>query len=358
MKRSAFIRRRVKALGLALLITGLSLAKTNVSAAEEGEGKALDPLCPDAEVWSGKLITDICWGCLFPIRIAGGTWGDGEVPDGVSDKILCACDSPTGIPELGLTLGLWSPARLIEIVRTPWCAPSLGGARLSESDLASLRLLGTAGHAEYDVSETSFYNYHYYAFPLYILLDLFWDDRCNVDGYRDFDLLYVSELDPTWSDDELAFFTNPEAALFANPLAVAACAADGVAATAGHPIDAMFWCAGTWGHMYPLSGVAYTSAGTDPRISSLLATRATAALHRRGLAWKTVGNDALCGGNIYPFMPKNQYRMSLFYPVAETDRTHAIGESTFRWGVGRTYPGPGEDHVYLLWRWQDCCAGI
>ena len=27
--------------------------------------------CPDAELFSGKLITDICWACLFPIRIAG-----------------------------------------------------------------------------------------------------------------------------------------------------------------------------------------------------------------------------------------------------------------------------------------------
>jgi len=32
---------------------------------------AADAGCPDAELFSGKLITDICWACLFPIRIAG-----------------------------------------------------------------------------------------------------------------------------------------------------------------------------------------------------------------------------------------------------------------------------------------------
>jgi conjugal transfer pilus assembly protein TraU len=48
----------------------------------------------------------------------------------------------------------------------------------------------------------------------------------------------------------------------------------------------------------------------------------------------------------------------MFYPVAETDSNHAIGETTFKWGAGRTYPGPGEDHLYLLWRWQDCCVGL
>ena len=26
------------------------------------------------------------------------------------------------------------------------------------------------------------------------------------------------------------------------------------------------------------------------------------------------------------------------------------------WGVWRTLPGPGEDHLYVLWRWNDCCA--
>ena len=28
---------------------------------------SVDPLCSDAELWSGKLITDICWSCLFPL---------------------------------------------------------------------------------------------------------------------------------------------------------------------------------------------------------------------------------------------------------------------------------------------------
>lgn len=37
------------------------------------------------------------------------------------------------------------------------------------------------------------------------------------------------------------------ASVSANPIAVAACAADAVAATAGEPLDGMFWCAGSWG---------------------------------------------------------------------------------------------------------------
>ena len=317
--------------------------------------KATDPLCADAGLWSGKLISDICWSCLFPIRAAGASLGGGKVPSIATDQKFCFCSDPMGLPQLGMTVGLWNPARLIELVRNPWCSPALGGHTFSAS---KVRLIATTGKGDFDASEMSFFNYHYFAFPLTILLDLFWDDRCNADGYRDFDLLYVSELDPTWNSDLLAFFTSPETALFANPAAIAACAADATAAATGHPLDALFWCAGAWGHMYPLSGISPTSYGTDPRITSLLATRATAALHRRGLAWKTSGNEALCGGMIYPFIPKSQYRLSMFYPVAETGSNHAIGETTFTWGAGRTYPGPGEDHLYIQWRWQDCCVGL
>ena len=84
----------------------------------EADSKTLDPLCPDAEVWSGKLITDICWGCLFPIRIAGGAMGSGDYPSSATDQVFCTCNDPNGIPDVGMTLGLWSPARMIELVTT------------------------------------------------------------------------------------------------------------------------------------------------------------------------------------------------------------------------------------------------
>jgi conjugal transfer pilus assembly protein TraU len=45
----------------------------------------------------------------------------------------------------------------------------------------------------------------------------------------------------------------------------------------------------------------------------------------------------------------------MFYPTPETQRAHVIGESTWRWGQGRMIPGLGEDPVYLVWRYMDCC---
>ncbi|MCA8967567.1 MAG: TraU family protein, partial [Planctomycetes bacterium] len=308
--------------------------------------------CPDSKLFSGKLITDICWACFFPIRVAGIPFGGGDRPPAATDRLFCGCEGAAGIPQLGFAVGLWEPARIIEIVRSPGCSTVLGGTRL---EIGSERLLGASGRADWDNGETMFAHYHYYAFPLLLLMDLFFEDRCNADGYMDFDLLYLSELDPTWNDSEIAFFTNPEAAWLANPVALSACIADGVAASAGNPRDELFWCAGTWGNLYPFSGAIH-SRGSRPARTSLLATKALAALHRRGLARRTMGDEALCEAPIAPFMPKSQYRMTQFYPLPETERAHAIGESAWRWGQHRSIPGPGEDHVWILWRWHDCCA--
>ncbi len=167
--------------------------------------RAGDPLCPDAGLLSGKLLTDVCWGCIFPIRIAGLAIGTGEVPARAAGGALCSCRDPLGVPHPGLVTSLWEPARVIELTHLPGCAPALGGLQLP---LGERRLLGTIGQGEGDSSDLAFSHYHYYAFPLLALLDLFSDEGCNADGYLDFDLLYLSELDPTWSLSELAFFTR------------------------------------------------------------------------------------------------------------------------------------------------------
>ncbi|CAE6908558.1 hypothetical protein ACOMICROBIO_EPCKBFOG_01861 [Vibrio sp. B1FLJ16] len=161
--------------------------------------------CPDAGLLSGKLLTDVCWSCIFPIRVAGLPLGSGNVPSGASNKSFCLCEDNLGVPRPGIVTSMWEPARLIELVRTPGCSPSLGGIRLP---LGDRRLQGGHGEGEYDTGDLAFYHYHYYAFPLLVMLDLFMDGNCNADGYMDFDLMYLSELDPTWLNDELAFLLS------------------------------------------------------------------------------------------------------------------------------------------------------
>ncbi|MEA3410365.1 MAG: TraU family protein [Pseudomonadota bacterium] len=308
--------------------------------------------CPDAGVFSGKLITDICWSCIFPIRALGMTMGgEGRAPSKASSDVMCWCDDQLGVPHPGGVVSMWEPARLIEIVRMPGCSATLGGIELP---VTGRRMHGKIGEGENDGGDLGFWNYHYYAFPLLVMMELFVDDSCSADGFMDFDLMYLSELDPTWNNPELAFFTQPEAAAFANPAALAACATEAAAVAVDEPIDSLFWCAGSWGGLYPFTGYVNATGGM-PQQTSIAAVRALASMHRRGLARRTMGADVQCKAKVEPILPKSQYKLTMFFPVPETSKAHPIGQSPLIWGRRRTIPHVGEDAVYTLWRWNDCC---
>lgn len=311
-----------------------------------------DPGCRNANVLSGKLITDICWDCVFPIIIAGVPMNTGQfdVPQASSSNPLCTCSDDLGVQRPGVTMAMWQPFQLIEFERVPGCASALNGVKFPADRLFQ----GTHGPGKNGGPEESFMHYHVYSFPLLTMLDLFSNYGCLIDSYVDFDMLYVSELDPTWNNDELAFFTNPEASLVATPVAQAACPADAVASTARHPIDKLFWCAGSWGFIYPLSGHQYENSSIV-KTTSLLTVKVLAAQHRRGLLKRTIGNDALCGGVIDTTIKKSMYKFSVLFPIPETSRAHVLGESTFTWGEARTIPSTGEDLIYTVWRWNQCC---
>src|SRR5690554_7922717 len=90
-----------------------------------------DPLCEDSGLWGPKLFTDICWACLFPIKVAGAQLTPGKAPEDAATQHLCLCSKgSSGIYTPGLVVSMWEPARIIEHVKTPGCSPSLGGARL------------------------------------------------------------------------------------------------------------------------------------------------------------------------------------------------------------------------------------
>lgn len=345
---------RWAALVLAGLIVVNLLASPSLHAQSESGEEPTEPYCPDAEVLTGKLITDICWDCIYPVRIAGSEFGEGPVPDDAVDSVSCSCPDENGVPQGGLVESMWEPARIIETTRLPYCAPSLGGIFVNQS---TAKLWGGASsrHEESDGSALNFYNYHVYAFPAFAMLDLFFERSCGAD-YMDFDMLFASELDPTHNDDELAFTLQVETLLFSNPVALAACLPEAAGLTLGlKPVDSLFWCAGSWGGLYPLTGMV-TGNSHIVRNSSLISARALAKMSRAGFERRTVGTDAMCASQYTPFLKKSQYRMSQFYPLAETDDLHWIGENLFRWGEHRSIPHSGEDQVWIIWRWMDCCA--
>lgn len=342
----------------------LTVVNSTVNAAD---GRS-DFGCNDAKIFSG-IVNEICWSCFLPIRLMGV----GSKPDGAADtQPVCMCKDRAGVPEFGYQLGLWKPARLVELVTTPWCSPALGGIKLQD-DMFSL---GNGAKLEVDIEipEVANYQYHYFSFPIFEMLEILYLPNCGGD-YVDFDLMYLSELDPTWQNDLLAILLSPEAIIFANPIAKAWCTADCTLITSGISNESTFGCAGCDGSLYPFTG--NVNFGEDPvRVSSLLSQRVLASLHRKGLAKKTIGNEAMCKPEFWPMIPKSQYKLSMMYPVPEANSIrnpvtdngtaatdsdqccHPLGESIHKWATsagGRTRPGK-EDFVYMMWQYNDCCV--
>lgn len=319
------------------------------------------PTCNDAALFSGALFDKVCWTCFFPITIAGAPLGAGSVPIGTAGS-TCVCPGRLlGTPTPGVVLGMWQPMRVVELVRSGnGCSPSLGSDfSLFERGTPYGAMLqgGGAMRSESASQQGSYFNAHVLAFPVGQLTDMLTDSVCAAEaGTSDADMLYATELDPTWNNEELALFTAPESILFANPAAIAACIADAVAATVSQPIPALYWCAGSWGSVYPFAGIG--GVDSEPAAASLAATRITAAMHRRGMASLTMSQQAVCRDIPWPTLPRNQYKFQTVHPIPEVTGNHWIGASTFRWGEWRNVPAVGEDFVFLKWTFQECCMNF
>lgn len=307
------------------------------------------PDCADAGVLGEALIQSFCFECLFPLRIATVPSLPEPLPPDVTMSAVCSCDGES----IGVTVGSWHPVRIIEVVTTPGCSPLLGGVTVVPG-MNGFR--GTVGSGDPLEHGHAFFHVHSYPFPFAAILDPFGNTPCR--NQNDSAPPYFTELDPSWNLGILGWLDSPEALFTGNLLSVAACAADAATANLGLPNDLLFWCAGSWGLMQPLSGQMRSSHGTDPALTSLAGIRHQGLLHRRGLGLQTTGDAALCGGIPMPFMQKSQYRMSRIYPHAEHPGNHAIGAHTSLWAASPPILVRGQPTLYILWRWEDCCLPI
>ncbi|WP_335582983.1 TraU family protein [Cupriavidus malaysiensis] len=371
--------------------------------------------CPDAGILS-RLFTGICWSSMFPLRIAGFSTfhpKDGiEEPYNATKRMVCTCRGGGGqLPTVGLTVGFWTPSKLIETTRYPYCSPTLGGISLNGSNPSGAGPLGR-GALGGDGALSGFRHFNMYSFPLMTMLQMMNVPGCSADNTLSLDLAEMSMFYPQWDAPESGFFLNPETAFFANPVAMLALPVSCTLASSGisqEADDMMFWAMGCWGMSYPVNG--YHGNSSSVTGSSLVMARALFMMARlpwTTIAYSRVGDDAIggtCEPVYRPMLQKSAYKVSMMFPVSESTSgiggaptagapinltappvisspsapsmpsngsareidfstisggrcAHRIGETSLRWGEWRTRPGTGEDQVYMLWQWVDCCVGV
>jgi conjugal transfer pilus assembly protein TraU len=309
-----------------LLIAGLALAGP-AAAGPTCQGRFMNP------------ITDICWSCVFPLTIGSASLlSDGQNDIDNPSTPICYCNNP---PRVGVTIGFWEPVRLVDVTRTPFCMVALGGIAIDPG--IEVPRGAQVGHDSQ--TRNSFYHVHWYTNPILYWLEVLLDFPCLEQGALD--LVYLTEVDPLWADDELTAILNPEAVLFANAPAKAACAADCVASSAGLGIASLFWCAGCQGSIYPMSGHVAAHIG-GVQASALLTQRMTAKMHRQLATFDGAGAAGLCGYYMQPIMDKTHYKLQMVYPVPNTQKDagqccQPYGRTTMIWGAGKEFPVTGED---------------
>ena len=292
-------------------------------------------------------ITDICWNCIFPITLGGITVFDSDIdsPDDDISSPLCLCGTT-----FGLSASFWEIARVVETVKNPWCF-NLIGADLGDTGF----LGGDSVKTTRKASKNMFAQAHYYMLNVWALLDLFLDIPCLED--TGFDIGYITEVDPLWNDDLLAFILNPEALLFGNPVLQFSCIADSIAANAGLPLDVLFWCMGSWGSAYPLTG--HISSDSTIQENAALAGRVVYKLIRQYTLADTATN--VCGPVLWPIWTKSHYRLQVMRPVRDYT-CQPIGRSGLIWGAMKNPPysagnNKSDNFDWVLVRKKLCCLG-
>ncbi len=325
---------------------------------------AFGPLSPVAQAATGAQ-TQKCngqffdpmtinWVDMFPITVAGGVRiGAGFDDPFMFEPTICDCPSHLfGYPLPGLGVTYWEPLYLAEVERVAGCFPSLGGDQLLSG--YSYETGGANGQATKSGGSTNRSQVHWYVYPVFKILDMFTSDECH-NSSTGFNLSFASEIDPVWQNDLWANVLSPESSLFDTLPMQMACLVDAVSASVWVPLDPLFWCAGTWGSVYPFSGTPNASV-SDQQANALELSKFLAMQARLGMMLDSIGPQAICFAVPNPVWMKGQFRVDPVYPIPTYGQPIFIGQTEWRWGD--LPPGNFPLHQsseYMIWNGQQCC---
>ncbi len=327
-------------------IKGIFISIATLFALSSSDAKA----CAVTDAVGAKIVVSACYSCMFPLSVGGIQVVQGPIPDigGIVGSPICACPFPPPIyVRVGIPVSFFEPSRVVEVVSDPYCFPTFGipSPATGTGMLAGVKNDGSS--SSHTVMQT-----HYMIFPLYSILEIATDLACvEVTGV---DIASITEVDPLWNSDALGAYIAPEALLFGNPLSNLACIADSVTSQFFTPNDALFWCMGSWGNAYPMTGHKPTN-DSFVQDTAAMAAKTLYKLHRELILWGSWGQAGLCGYYPAPIWRKSAYRLQIIDPIPHFLAT-TIGQSGMLWDWGKNPPMMFDNFGFLLFKKRDCCV--
>lgn len=253
---------------------------------------------------------------------------------------ICICIKHWKI-KIGIVIQFWEPFALIDTSHEAFYSAALG------TSFGSQPLLSGDNQSQDATSsnDENFAQAHAYLLFIYP----YWP--CSRWDYG----AWYTEVDPTWQTDTLSAILTPESALVANYASQVACTADGAAANVGFPIDSLYWCVGSGGSLFPITG--HVHADDIVQANSTTASRLIFRLCRLGMICDPY---AKCGCTFTPIWVKSHYKMAAVRPSIRDVKV--IGKSSMTYDIGLDPPlvggsmGPSDEFLWVVYRKQRCCT--
>lgn len=357
---------------------------------------------------------------MFPMKIAGmtidGGMGGGKdggnslnvsnnsISGGGAEQGICYCDLPPPLfLRVGVTLQFWEMQGTADTTSIPYCTPPLGmdiniGDAMSEvvgnvgeavgpvldklisTLLGSINIggtsvdIGTGGaeagsegiggalqigkrssHAK-DEQSTSLHVHFSGILNIVQIISEMLTSMCfsySADAVPSF-----SEINPFWQKDTWSMIQNPESLLIAlgNIVSNLACMGESVSLLFGKNLDFLFWCAGSWGNIYPLT-INEMGNGNYLNAAALQVTRGLA-IRAKSLQLLDNAGMHMYQGYCIPiptiFLPKNDLRMFPIFPEVVEEKFQ-IGAPSEGWGANKDNPENAGVMTWAIYQLRDCC---
>jgi conjugal transfer pilus assembly protein TraU len=298
---------------------------------------------------------------VFPLKMGGAEIRSFDELEDTPSEISTVCGPcltpPFNEPVFGISVSYWQPIAIAEITAIPHCLPTYGTS-IDVDNLAGSNSMGNRP-TENDKSLYS-YQAHYLFYPAFAVMDL--GGSTCARSPTAWDIPYMSEYDPRWQDDVSAAVFFFEVMLVSNPLTQLSCGIDAIAANLGFPLDILWWCMGSWGSMYPVSG--NTINVSAPQAAIALAVRLIKGLsrptdeHPIPSMELTVGahmSKGYCTPVAMIDIRKTLYSFVPIYPTMYENRI-PIGRSGIVWEYGIDAPVMNQGvYAYVVYRKVECC---